>query len=155
MKTRKRAPEHNGVLDVCEELGIGFVPWGPVGMGFLTGQMTAETRFDPATDYRHQFPRFSPENLEANLPILDIVRRKAVQKGRTPAAVSLAWLLAQRPFIVPIPGTRNMAHLDENHTALSVLLTEKDLCEMQAVFASLSVHGESMDSLNMSLCERA
>ena len=89
----ERAPEHNGVLDVCEELGIGFVPWGPVGMGFLTGSMTPETRFDPKTDYRHKFPRFSPENIRANLPILDIVRRKAAEKGTTPAQISLAWLL--------------------------------------------------------------
>jgi aryl-alcohol dehydrogenase-like predicted oxidoreductase len=150
----ERAPEHNGVLDVCQELGIGFVPWGPVGMGFLTGQMTPETCFDPATDYRHKFPRFSPENIRANLPILDIVRRKAAEKGTTPAAVSLAWLLAQRPFIVPIPGTRNMAHLDENHGALAVALTAADLQEMQAAFAPLTVHGESMDAGNMALVER-
>ncbi|RYG19187.1 aldo/keto reductase, partial [bacterium] len=71
----ERAPERNGVLDLCEELGIGFVPWGPVGMGFLTGDMTPETRFDPATDFRHKFPRFSPENIRANLPILEVVRR--------------------------------------------------------------------------------
>jgi aryl-alcohol dehydrogenase-like predicted oxidoreductase len=87
---------------VCEELGIGFVPWGPVGMGFLTGWMTPDTRFDPKTDYRHKFPRFTPENIRANLPILDIVRRKAAEKGATPAQISLAWLLAQRSYIVPI-----------------------------------------------------
>jgi aryl-alcohol dehydrogenase-like predicted oxidoreductase len=151
----ERAPEHNGVLDVCDELGIGFVPWGPVGMSFLTGQMTPETRFDPATDYRHKFPRFSPENIRANLPILDIVKRKAAEKGTTPAAVSLAWLLAQRPFIVPIPGTRSLAHLDENHKALTVVLSEADLREMQAAFAPLTVHGESMDAGNMAVVERA
>jgi len=150
----ERAPEHNGVLDVCEELGIGFVPWGPVGMGFLTGWMTPETRFDPETDYRHKFPRFSPENIRANLPILDIVRRKAAEKGTTPAQISLAWLLAQRTFIVPIPGTRRLAHLDENHGARAVVLTQADLREMQAAFAPLTVHGESMDAANMALCER-
>jgi aryl-alcohol dehydrogenase-like predicted oxidoreductase len=150
----ERAPEHNGVLDVCEELGIGFVPWGPVGMGFLTGWMTPETRFDTKTDLRHKFPRFSPENIRANLPILDIVRRKAAEKGTTPAQLSLAWLLAQRSFIVPIPGTRSLAHLDENHGARAVVLTPADLREMQAAFAKLTLHGESMDAANMALCER-
>jgi aryl-alcohol dehydrogenase-like predicted oxidoreductase len=151
----ERAPERNGVLDVCEELDIGFVPWGPVGMGFLTGWMTPEARFDPKTDYRHKFPRFSPENIRANLPILDIVRRKAAEKGTTPAQIALAWLLAQRPFIVPIPGTRSLAHLDENHGARAVTLTKADLSEMEAAFAPLKVHGEGMDAANMALCERA
>jgi aryl-alcohol dehydrogenase-like predicted oxidoreductase len=150
----ERAPEHNGVLDVCEELGIGFVPWGPVGMGFLTGWMTPETRFDTKTDFRHQFPRFSPENIRANLPIFDIVRRKAAEKGTTPAQLSLAWLLAQRPFIVPIPGTRSLDHLEENHGARAVVLTQSDLREMEAAFAPLTVHGDSMDAVNMSLVER-
>ena len=150
----ERAPEHNGVLDVCQELGIGFVPWGPVGMGFLTGWMTPETHFDTKTDFRHKFPRFSPENIRANLPILDIVRRKAVEKGTTPSQISLAWLLAQRTFIVPIPGTRSLAHLDENHGARAVVLTQADLREMEAAFKPLTVHGESMDTVNMSLVER-
>jgi len=150
----ERAPEHNGVLDVCRELGIGFVPWGPVGMGFLSGQMTPQTRFDPATDYRHKFPRLSPENIQANLPILDIVQRKAAEKETAPAAVALAWLLAQRPFIVPIPGTRSLAHLDENHDGRSVTLTQADLAQMQAAFAPLTVHGASMDAANMAVLER-
>ncbi len=151
----ERAPERNGVLDVCAELGIGFVPWGPVGMAFLTGWMTPETRFDPKTDYRNNFPRFSPENIRANLPILDIVRKKAAEKGTTPAQISLAWLLSRRPFIVPIPGTRSLAHLDENHGARAVALTEADIHQMEAAFAPLTVHGESMDAANMALCERA
>ena len=142
------------MLDVCEELGIGFVPWGPVGMAFLTGWMTPETRFDPKTDYRNNFPRFSPENIRANLPILDIVRKKAAEKGTTPAQISLAWLLSRRPFIVPIPGTRSLAHLDENHGAHAVALTEADISQMEAAFAPLTVHGESMDADNMALCER-
>ncbi len=150
----ERAPEHNGVLDVCQELGIGFVPWGPVGMGFLTGWMTPETHFDTKTDFRHKFPRFSPENIRANLPILDIVRRKAVEKGTTPSQISLAWLLAQRTFIVPIPGTRSLDHLEENHGARAVVLTQSDLREMEAAFKPLTVHGESMDTVNMSLVER-
>lgn len=150
----ERAPEKNGVLDVCEELGIGFVPWGPLGMSFLTGGMTPETRFDPATDFRHKFPRFSPGSIRANQPILDIVRRKAVEKGATPAQVSLAWLLLQRPFIVPIPGTRNPEHLAENHGALNVKLTAADLREMQAAFAPLTVQGASMDADNMAVVQR-
>lgn len=150
----ERAPERNGVLDVCEELGIGFVPWGPMGMGFLTGRMTPETRFDTATDFRHKFPRFSPDNIRANLPILDIVRQKAAEKNTAPAAVALAWLLAQRPFIVPIPGTRSLAHLDEDHDGRGLVLTEADLREMQSAFAPLTVHGESMDAANMAVLER-
>jgi aryl-alcohol dehydrogenase-like predicted oxidoreductase len=150
----ERTPETNGVLDVCEELGIGFVPWGPVGMAFLTGWMTPETRFDPATDFRAKFPRFSSENIRANLPILDIVRRKAAEKDATPAQVALAWLLAQKPFIVPIPATRSQDHLAENHGALNVELTAADLAEMQAAFAPLTVHGESMDAGNMALVQR-
>jgi len=151
----ERAPERNGVLDVCAELGIGFVPWGPVGTAFLTGWMMPETRFDPKTDYRYKFPRFSPENIGANLPILDIVRNKAAEKGATPAQFSLAWLLSRRPFIVPIPGTRSLAHLDENHGARAVTLTEADIRQMEAAFAPLTVQGESMDAANMALCERA
>lgn len=150
----ERAPEKNGVLDVCEELGIGFVPWGPVGLAFLTGAMTPETRFDTATDLRGKFPRFSPDNIRFNLPILDIVRRKAVEKGATPAQVALAWVLAQKPFIVPIPGTRNMEHLVENHGALKVELSADDLREMEAAFASLAVHGASMDADNMTIVQR-
>src|SRR4029077_9656268 len=136
----ERAPERNGVLKVCEELGIGFVPWGPVGMAFLTGWMTPETRFDPKTDYRYKFPRFSPENIRANLPILDIVRKKAAEKGTTPAQISLAWLLSRRPFIVPIPGTRSLAHLDEIQGARALALAEADILAMEAAFAPLTVH---------------
>ena len=100
-------------------------------------------------------PRCSPENIRANLPILDIVRRKATQKDTTPAQIALAWLLAQRPFIVPIPGTRSLAHLDENHGARAVVLSGDDLREMETAFAKLTVRGESMDAANMALCERA
>jgi aryl-alcohol dehydrogenase-like predicted oxidoreductase len=123
-------------------------------MQFLTGTMTPETRFDPATDYRHKFPRFSAENIRANQPILDIVRRKAAEKGATPAQVSLAWLLLQRPYIVPIPGTRNLDHLVENHGALSLELTADDIREMEAAFAALTVHGASMDADNMAVVQR-
>ena len=102
----ERDPEKNGVLQTCEELGIGFVPWGPVGMGYLTGKIDARTKLDPKTDLRSGFDRFSPENIAANMPIVDLLKRFAAKKNATPAQIALAWLLAQKPFIVPIPGTR-------------------------------------------------
>ncbi len=123
-------------------------------MSSLTGTMTPETRFDPATDFRHKFPRFSAENIRANQPVLDIVRCKAAEMGATPAQVSLAWLLGRRPFIVPIPGARNPDHLAENHGALDLALTADDLREMEAAFASLTVHGASMDADNMTIVQR-
>ena len=104
----ERDPERNGVLETCEELGIGFVPWGPVGMGYLTGKMDARTKLDPKTDLRSGFDRFSPENLAANQPVVDLLKRVAARKNATPAQIALAWLLAQKPWIVPIPGTRNI-----------------------------------------------
>ena len=113
----------------------------------------ARDTFDPKTDFRGKFPRFCPR-ISARFAILDIVRRKAAEKGTTPAQLSLAWLLAQRTFIVPIPGTRSLAHLDENHGARAVVLTPADLREMQAAFAPFTVHGESMDAANMALVER-
>jgi aryl-alcohol dehydrogenase-like predicted oxidoreductase len=114
----ERDPERNGVLQACEELGIGFVPWGPVGMGYLTGKMNANTKLDPKTDLRAGFDRFSPENLAANMPVIDLLRQVAERENATPAQVALAWLLAQKPWIVPIPGTRNMDHLNENLEAV-------------------------------------
>src|SRR3954463_12513913 len=119
----ERDPERNGVLKICEKLGIGFVPWGPVGMGYLTGKMDARTKLDPKTDLRAGFDRFSPENLAANRPIIDWLERFADKKNATPAQVSLAWLLAQKPWIVPIPGTRNPDHLSENLNSMHVQLT--------------------------------
>ena len=100
------------MLTTCEELGIGFVPWGPVGMGYLTGKIDARTKLDPKTDFRSGFDRFSPENLAANMPVVDLLKRFAEKKNATPAQIALAWLLAQKPWIVPIPGTRNVDHLE-------------------------------------------
>jgi aryl-alcohol dehydrogenase-like predicted oxidoreductase len=96
-------PEKNGVLEVCEELGIGFVPWGPVGMGYLTGKIDTQTVFDPKTDLRHGFDRFCARNLAANKALVDLLKRFAVKENATPAQVAIAWLLAQKPWIVPIP----------------------------------------------------
>jgi aryl-alcohol dehydrogenase-like predicted oxidoreductase len=144
-----RDPEHNGVLQACEELGIGFVPWGPVGMGYLTGKMNAATKLDPKTDLRSGFDRFSPANLAANQPIVDLLKRVAQKENATPAQVALAWLLAQKPWIVPIPGTRNLDHLTENHGSIGVQLSAADLREIDAALARIKVHGGRMNKEQM------
>jgi aryl-alcohol dehydrogenase-like predicted oxidoreductase len=149
----ERDPEHNGVLDTCQELGIGFVPWGPLGEGYLTGKIDPRTRFDPTTDVRAGFPRLSPENLQANRPFVDLLTRVAETKNATPAQIALAWLLAQRPFIVPIPGTRNIDHLNENLGALDVDLTAAEVQQISVESAALTVYGERMDAANMALVE--
>ena len=110
----KETPSGTAYFKTCEELGIGFVPWGPVGMGYLTGKLDARTKLDPKTDLRSGFDRFSPENLAANMPIIDLLKRFGAKKNATPAQLALSWLLAQKPWIVPIPGTRNMDHFNEN-----------------------------------------
>ena len=145
----ERSPEQNGVLKTCEELGIGFVPWGPVGMGYLTGKIDVGTKLDPKTDFRSEFERFSPENLAANMPVVDLLRRFAEKKNATPAQIALAWLLAQKPWIVPIPGTRNMDHLEENLGAINVQLTPADLREIQTAFSKIKVHGGRMSEKYM------
>jgi aryl-alcohol dehydrogenase-like predicted oxidoreductase len=150
----ERDAEKNGVLKTCEELGIGFVPWGPVGMGFLTGKIDAHTKLDPKTDLRSGFDRFSPENLPANRPIVDVLRRFAEKKNATPAQISLAWLLAQKPFIVPIPGTRNIDHLNENLGAINVELTPADLRELDTAFSQIKVHGGRMNEEQMKVVDQ-
>ena len=150
----ERSPERNGVLQVCEELGIGFVPWGPVGMGYLTGKLDPSNRFDEKTDLRSGFDRFSPENLTANQAVLDVVKRFAHRKAATPAQLSLAWLLAQKPWIVPIPGTRNLDHLTENHGAINVTLTAEDLRDLDTALASVTVHGSRMNEPQMQIVDQ-
>ncbi|WP_246718102.1 aldo/keto reductase [Rhizobium sp. BK060] len=149
----ERDPERNGVLAVCEELGIGFVPWGPVGMGYLTGEMDGSTKLDPKTDIRSTFERFSPENLAANMPIVEFLRQFSAKKGATPSQVALAWLLARKPFIVPIPGTRDVAHLEENLGAARVQLSAADLQDIDAAMAKIAVHGGRMNSMQMDLVD--
>jgi aryl-alcohol dehydrogenase-like predicted oxidoreductase len=134
-----REPE-NELLPTLEELGIGFVPFSPLGAGFLTGKIDEKTTFD-AADFRTQSPRFGPEARAANLAVVDLVRRIAEQKGATPAQVALAWLLAQKPFIVPIPGTTKLHRLEENLGAVSVELTPDDLREMADAAAKIEVKG--------------
>ncbi len=145
----QRDPERNGVLKTCEELGIGFVPWGPVGQGYLTGKIDGRTKFDPKMDMRSGFPRFSPENIAANMPIVEFLGQFAKKKNSTPAQISLAWLLAQKPWIVPIPGTRNMDHLNENLAAIDVQLTPADLREIETVFSKIKVYGGRMNEEQM------
>ncbi|MFJ2173023.1 aldo/keto reductase [Streptomyces sp. NPDC087851] len=150
----ERDPEKNGVLAICEELGIGFVPWGPMGMGYLTGTMDARSKLDPKTDVRATFDRFSPENLAANMPVVDVLRRIAKGENATPSQVALAWLLAQKPWIVPIPGTRNPKHLNENLGALDVQLSPGDLGEIETAFAGVEVHGERMNDMQMQMVDQ-
>jgi aryl-alcohol dehydrogenase-like predicted oxidoreductase len=150
----QRDPEKNGVLATCEELGIGFVPWGPVGQGYLTGKIDARTKFDPKMDMRSTFPRFFPENIEANRPIVDLLRRFAEKKNATPAQLALAWLLAQKPWIVPIPGTRNLDHLTENLGAIEVELTPADLREIDTAFVPIKVHGGRMNEEQMKVVDQ-
>jgi len=145
----ERDPERNGVLQACEELGIGFVPWGPVGMGYLTGKIDVNTKLDPKTDLRSGFDRFSPENIAANLPVIDLLTRSAATKNATPAQIALAWLMARKPFIVPIPGTRNRDHLLENLGANDCQLTLADLNELDAAFSRITVHGGRMNEMQM------
>ncbi len=121
-----RAPETNGVLDACDELGIGFVPYSPLGKGFLTGAMGKDTPL-PANDFRSSVPRFSPKAMEKNQAFVDLLKRVAAAKDATPAQIALAWLLAQRPYIVPIPGTTKLQRLEENLGAATVSLSQADL----------------------------
>jgi aryl-alcohol dehydrogenase-like predicted oxidoreductase len=135
-----RDPEHE-VLPTCEELGIGFVPWSPLGMGYLTGAVTPTTALDPVSDLRARFPRFTPEARRANRPVVDLLERVGTRTNATSAQVALAWLLARKPWIVPIPGTTKLAHLDENLGALAVQLTPDDVREIEDGFSRLGVHG--------------
>ena len=145
----ERDVERNGVLAACEQLGIGFVPWGPLGMGYLPGTLNGRTRLDPKTDLRAGFDRFSPENLAANTPIIDFLKAFAKRKSATPAQISLAWLLAQKPWIVPIPGTRRLDHLEENLASVSVQLTSADLSEIHTALSRLKVYGGRMNEMQM------
>jgi aryl-alcohol dehydrogenase-like predicted oxidoreductase len=150
----QRDPEKNGVLATCEELGVGFVPWGPVGQGYTTGKINARTTFDPKMDMRFGFPRFSPENITANRPIVEFLGMFAKKKNSTPAQISLAWLLARKPWIVPIPGTGNLDHLRENLGAIHVDLTAADLREIGAALAGITVQGGRMNEEQMRVVDQ-
>jgi aryl-alcohol dehydrogenase-like predicted oxidoreductase len=135
-----RRPEHE-VLPACEELGIGFVPFSPLGRGFLTGTVTAATRFEDGNDARSTIPRFAPEALEHNQAVVDLLASVARRKGVAPGQIALAWLLARKPWIVPIPGTRRLHRLEENIRAVDVDLTPDDLREIEDAASTIEVRG--------------
>src|SRR5208283_2179746 len=147
-----RGPEVE-ILQTCEELGIGFVPWSPLGAGFLTGAMDANTRFDSA-DFRASVPRLAPEALKANLALVDLVREWAKRKDATPAQVALAWLLAKKPWIVPIPGTAKLKRLDEDLGALAVAFTSKDLGEIDESVSKIEVQGARLPPAMLAMSGR-
>ncbi len=138
-----RDPEQSGVLATCEELGIGFVPFSPLGAGFLTGKIDTTTTLDPK-DFRSISPRFAPDARAANMALVDLVKRVAERKGTTPAQIALAWLLAQKPWIVPIPGTKKRSRLEENLGAVNVVLTPDDLRDIEEATSRLHVQGERL-----------
>ena len=148
-----RDPEKNGLLDTCEELGIGFVPWGPMGMGYLTQRLDAKTSFDPKSDLRSGFDRFQPESIAANKPFVDRITELAKGKGATTAQLSLAWLLAKKAFIVPIPGTGKVEHLEENIEAANLVLTAEDLKEIDSALSEFKLHGGRMNEQQMMVVE--
>jgi aryl-alcohol dehydrogenase-like predicted oxidoreductase len=137
-----RGPEKE-VIPLCEELGIGFVPWSPLGVQFLTGAIDANTRF-ALGDIRGVESRFSPENLPQNLVLVDLVKRWAQRKNATPAQVALAWLMAQKPWIVPIPGTTQMPHMLENIGATAVRWTPSELTELNAAVSAIKIEGKRL-----------
>ncbi|MBS2039584.1 aldo/keto reductase [bacterium] len=146
-----REPE-NEVLPVCEELGIGFVPWAPLGTGFLTGKIKADTKF-ASSDLRSGFPRFKQEAMQANMALVDGIRQIASARGATPAQIALAWLLAQKPFIVPIPGMDKLEFLEENLAAVDLNLTASDLGALELLLSQVSIQGVRLDEGLLSLSE--
>jgi aryl-alcohol dehydrogenase-like predicted oxidoreductase len=134
-----RKPEHE-VIPTLEELGIGFVPYSPLGKGFLTGKIDENAKFD-SSDFRSTLPRFTPEALKANQSLVDLIVRIAKRKNATPAQIALAWLLAQKPWIAPIPGTTKLNRLEENNGALSIQLTAEDLRNIDTAASKIKVEG--------------
>jgi aryl-alcohol dehydrogenase-like predicted oxidoreductase len=148
-----RDVEQNGVLQVCEELGIGFVPWGPLGAGFLTGKIDTTTQF-ATNDFRNTAPRFAVEARRANLALVALLKRVAEHKGARPAQIALAWLLAQKPWIVPIPGTRKLERLDENLGAVNVELSSNELNEIETAASKIEVQGARLPAEILALSNR-
>ncbi len=135
-----RGPEKNGVLQACEELGIGFVPYSPLGKGFLTGTMNENTKL-ASNDFRSTLPRFTPEAMKVNQALVDLLGRIAKKKNATPAQIAIAWLLGQKPWIVPIPGTTKLHRLEENLGATNVELKGDDLAEIERAASAITVQG--------------
>jgi aryl-alcohol dehydrogenase-like predicted oxidoreductase len=136
-----RGPDTNGILQVCEELGIGLVPYSPLGRGFLTGAMNKDTKIEKS-DFRSMLPRFTPEAMEVNQALVELLKRIAEQKKATPAQIALAWLLGRRRWIVPIPGTTKLHRLEENIRAANVQLNANDLAEIERATSAITVKGE-------------
>jgi aryl-alcohol dehydrogenase-like predicted oxidoreductase len=136
-----RGVETNGILETCEELGIGLVPYSPLGKGFLTGAMNKDTKLGEG-DFRNILPRFTPEAMEKNQALVDLLKTIADEKGGTPAQIALAWLLAQKSWIVPIPGTTKLHRLEENLAAADVELTPDDLARIEKAAAEIRIEGE-------------
>lgn len=147
-----REPEES-VMPTLEELGIGFVPFSPLGKGFLTGKIDASTKFD-SSDFRNIVPRFSEENRKANQAIVDVVTKFAQQKNATPAQIALAWLLAKKPWIVPIPGTTKLSRLEENLGGASVELSAEDVRALEEASSAIELKGERYPAANQKLIDR-
>ncbi len=147
-----REPEEQ-ILPVLEELGIGFVPFSPLGKGWLTGTIDQSTTFLPK-DFRNTVPRFDPENRAANQKLVDTVRRIAADKGITPAQLALAWVLAQRPWIAPIPGTTKLHRLEENIAAASVEMSAADLAEIEQAISGIEIKGDRYSGVNLARIDR-
>ena len=147
-----REPEAE-IMPVLEELGIGFVPFSPLGKGFLTGKITAETTF-ASNDFRNTVPRFNAENRAANMALVDLLNNIAAEKEATPAQIALAWLLAQKPWIVPIPGTTKPERFNENIGAVDVQLTAEDLRMIEEADSKITLHGERYQPVNAKLIDR-
>jgi aryl-alcohol dehydrogenase-like predicted oxidoreductase len=148
-----RDPEAD-VLPTIKELGIGFVPWSLLGQGFLTGKVDPTMSFDMASDLRATFPRFTPEARKANQAVVDLLSNIGARKNATPAQIALAWLFAQKPWIVPIPGTRKLERLEENLGAAEIELTPEDLREIDSVYSTITVQGARLSEEHMSLIDR-
>jgi aryl-alcohol dehydrogenase-like predicted oxidoreductase len=144
--------EQNGVLAVCEELGIGFVPFSPLDAGFLTGKIDTNTSFDP-TDFRNISPRFTPEARAANQAVIDLLKSIAEKKGGTPAQVALAWLLAQKPWIVPIPGTTKQHRLEENLGTVNIQLSAEDLRDIRTAVSKIEIQGSRLPEAVLKMSE--
>lgn len=147
-----REPEVS-VLPLCEKLGIGFVPWAPIGTGFLTGKITPDTKFDSDTDLRAVFPRFTPEAIRANMPVVELLTKIAYRKNATPVQVALAWLLAQKPFIVPIPGMDKIEYVIDNIKSVDLDLTSNDLHEIEDGLAKITFQGARLNEGLLGLSE--
>jgi aryl-alcohol dehydrogenase-like predicted oxidoreductase len=147
-----REPEES-VLPTLEELGIGFVPFSPLGRGFLTGKIDAATKFD-STDFRAVLPRYSEENRNHNLALVEVITKFAEQKQATPAQIALAWLLAKKPWIVPIPGTTKLSRLEENLGGASIELTSEDVTALEAASSAIKVEGERYPATHQRLIDR-